>query len=181
VRDPSVPLFLSFLGFVESSDGTTARGVTVESRHITLRVPSYTPDVDDSDEATWETRTRFVDVEPALDHTAQRQFDGTMEAAGRIADAYTRSPVAAKDQQTMEKDDYLRKKMGEMKDHAADGKKGFKISAGEKRDVVIRDLGRSAMEDTDIETSCLLLAMLDITDDDLLLAANISLSELTAL
>jgi hypothetical protein len=104
-----------------------------------------------------------------------------MEAAGRIADAYTRSPVAAKDQQTMEKDDYLRKKMGEMKDHAADGKKGFKISAGEKRDVVIRDLGRSAMEDTDIEMSRLLLAMLDITNDDLLLAANISLSELMAL
>lgn len=82
MRNPPVPLFLSFLGFVESSDGTTARGVTVESRHITLHVPSCKPDVDDSDEATWETWMCFVDVAPALDHTAQHQFDGTMEAAG---------------------------------------------------------------------------------------------------
>ncbi|KAJ7107021.1 hypothetical protein C8R44DRAFT_805130 [Mycena epipterygia] len=28
-------------GFVESSDGTTHHGVTIESRHITLLVPSY--------------------------------------------------------------------------------------------------------------------------------------------
>jgi hypothetical protein len=39
----TVALFLLFLGFVESSDGTTHRGITVESRHVTLLAPSYEP------------------------------------------------------------------------------------------------------------------------------------------
>jgi hypothetical protein len=168
-------------GFVESSDGTSHRATTVESRHITLRVPSYAPDVDDTDKSTWTTRTRFLNLEQALDHTAQRQFDGAKEAASRIADTYTRSPIAAQKQQTMHVDDYYRKKLGEMKDHAADGKKGFGLSAAHKEAIVIRDLGRDAIDDADMETSQILLGMLDITDEDLQLAAGLSPSELTAL
>jgi hypothetical protein len=68
-----------------------------------------------------------------------------------------------------------------MKDHAADGKKGFGLSAAHKEDIVIRDLGRDAIDDADMETSQILLGMLDITDEDLQLAAGLSPSELTAL
>ncbi|KAJ7673696.1 hypothetical protein DFH06DRAFT_978939 [Mycena polygramma] len=168
-------------GFVESSDGTTHRGITVESRHITLLVPSYDPDVDTANQAMWKTRTRFIEVAPALDHTGQRQFEGTMEAASRIADTYTRSPLAAQEKRTMETDDYTRKKMGECKDHAADGKKEFEISAANKKQVVIRDLGRTAMDEEDLDTSRILTTMLSITDDDLQAAGNISAEELKAL
>jgi hypothetical protein len=90
---------------VESSDGTTLRGITVESRHVTLLVPSYALNVD----ATWKHRTRFVEVAPALDYTAQRQFEGTVEAANRIADVYSRSPLAAQERRIMDKNDYWRK------------------------------------------------------------------------
>ncbi|KAF8194405.1 hypothetical protein K438DRAFT_1506859, partial [Mycena galopus ATCC 62051] len=107
-------------GFVESSDGTTHRGITVESRHITFPTPSYAPGIGDTDRSTWMHQTRFLEVAPALDHTAQRQFDGTVEAASRIADTYSCSPVAAQDGKTMDTDDYFRKKMGENNDHAAD-------------------------------------------------------------
>ncbi|KAJ7120384.1 hypothetical protein C8R44DRAFT_877815 [Mycena epipterygia] len=121
-------------GFVESTDGTTHRGITVESQHITLLVPLYDPDVDDSDKSTWKHRTRFVEVEPALDHTGKRQFEGTLEAAERSADIYTRSPLAARDKRNMDKSEYWRKKMGEHKDHAAEGeKKEFKLSAAHKK------------------------------------------------
>ncbi|KAJ7132017.1 hypothetical protein C8R44DRAFT_612781, partial [Mycena epipterygia] len=107
-------------GFVESSDGTTHRGITVESRHITLLVPSYDPATDDSDKLTWKHQTWFVEVALALDHTGQHQFEGTMEALNRIADTYTRSPLSAQDKRVMHKNDYWRKKIGELKDHAAD-------------------------------------------------------------
>ncbi|KAJ7485528.1 hypothetical protein FB451DRAFT_1127711 [Mycena latifolia] len=168
-------------GFVESSDGTTHRGITVESRHITLLAPSYAPGVDDSDTSTWTHRTRFVEVAPALDHTGQRQFQGTLEAANRIADTYSRSPLAAQEKRVMDKNDYWRKKLGESKDHAADGKKEFNLSAQHKQDIVIRDLGRSAMSEADVGTSRILLTMLNITDDELQAAGNISETDLAAL
>ncbi|KAJ7442078.1 hypothetical protein B0H11DRAFT_2251704 [Mycena galericulata] len=168
-------------GFVESSDGTTHRGITVESRHVTLLVPSYEPGVDDSDRSTWQHRTRFVEVAPALDHTGQRQFDGTVEAASRIADTYARSPMAAKDKRTMDKNEYWRKKIGEHKDHAADGKKEFKISAQHKKNIVVRDIGRAAMEQVDIESGLILLTVLEISDEDLMEAGHLSASELAAL
>ncbi|KAJ7724715.1 hypothetical protein DFH07DRAFT_971112 [Mycena maculata] len=117
-------------GFVESSDGTTHRGITVKTRSITLLVPSYALDADDHDKSTWSHQTRFVEVAPALDHTGQHQFEGTKEAATRIADTYTRSPLASKEKHIMDKNEYWRKKLGEGKDHAADGKKEFNISAG---------------------------------------------------
>ncbi|KAF7333104.1 hypothetical protein MVEN_02375700 [Mycena venus] len=168
-------------GFVESSDGTTLRGITVESRHITLLVPSYAPNVDDSNQSTWQHRTRFVEVAPALDHTAQRQFQGTMEAANRIADVYSRSPLAAQERRVMEKNEYWRKKLGEGKDHAADGKKEFKISAAHKKDVIIEDLGRAAMDDEDTATGHILTTMMEITDEDLAAAGKISMDEVAAL
>ncbi|KAJ7016319.1 hypothetical protein C8F04DRAFT_982116, partial [Mycena alexandri] len=103
------------------------------SRHVTLRVPSYAPDADDSDKSTWKTQTRFVEVVHALDHTAQRQFDGTVEMATRIADTYSRSPLAARERRTMDKNHYWRKKLAESKDHAADGKKAFRILRNTRR------------------------------------------------
>ncbi|KAJ7328723.1 hypothetical protein DFH08DRAFT_815498 [Mycena albidolilacea] len=140
-------------GFVGSSDGTSHHATTVESRHITFCVPLYAPDVDDTDKSTWTIRTRFLNLEQALDHTVQRQFDGAKEVASRIVNTYTCSPIAAQKQQTMHVDNYYRKKLGEMKDHAADGKKGFGLSVAHKEDIVIRDLGQDAIDDTDMETS----------------------------
>ncbi|KAF7361574.1 hypothetical protein MSAN_01191400 [Mycena sanguinolenta] len=168
-------------GFVESSDGTTHRGITVESRHVTLLVPSYDPNVDDSDQSTWQHQTRFVEVAPALDHTAKRQFEGTMEAVKRIADTYTRSPLAVRQQKVMEANDYWRKKLGESKDHAADGKKEFALSAEYKKQIVIRDLGRAVMEEEDVQTARILLMMLQINDDDLRDMGKISQEELDSL
>jgi hypothetical protein len=127
-----------------------------------------------------DSRTRFVEVTTA-DHTAQHQFDGTMEAASRITDTYTRSPLAAYDHCTMETDDNSRKKLGECKDHAADGKKVFNISAERKTDVIIQDLGRTTMEDKDLDTGKKIAAMLEIDDDDLQAEGGISALELAAL
>ncbi|KAJ7504739.1 hypothetical protein B0H11DRAFT_1669466, partial [Mycena galericulata] len=167
-------------GFIEGSDGTTHRGITVESRHITLAVPSYAPGVDDSDTSTWTHRTRFLEVSPAIDHTAQRQFEGTLEAANRITDIYNWSPLAAQEKRLMDKNEYWRKKLGENKDHAADGKKGFRLSAEKKKNVAIQDLGRAAMEDADVQTSEILETMLSITEDDLEAVGNISMEELAS-
>ena len=119
-----------------------------------------------------------MEVAPALDHTAQRQFEGTIEMASRLADTYSRSPLAARDKRLMDKNDYWRKKLAEGRDHAADGKKAFSLSAEHKKDIIIRDMGRAAMDDTDLDTSHILLAILSITDEDLQVAGKLSESQL---
>ncbi|KAJ7933476.1 hypothetical protein B0H13DRAFT_2306573 [Mycena leptocephala] len=81
----------------------------------------------------------------------------------------------------METDDYSRKKLGECKDHAADGKKAFNISAERKTDVIIQDLGWTAMDDKDLDTGKIIAAMLEIDDDDLQAEGGISALELAAL
>ncbi|KAJ7607053.1 hypothetical protein FB45DRAFT_764529 [Roridomyces roridus] len=170
----------TFYCFIESSDGTTHRGMTVECRHITLSTPSYAPGVDDNDKSTWSHETRFVEVAHALDHTAQSQFEGTMEVANRLADLYNRSPLSEQERRTIDKNDYWRKKMGECRDHASDGKKAFELSAAHKKNIILEDLGRAAIED-DMDTSGILLAMLNITDDDLMDVGKISEPELLTL
>ncbi|KAJ7767719.1 hypothetical protein B0H16DRAFT_1882430 [Mycena metata] len=168
-------------GFVESSDGTSHHGLTYESCHVTLLAPSYTPNTDDSDQSTWTYKTRFMEVTAALDHTAQRQFDGTVEIATRMASTYSRSPLAARERRVMDKNEYWQKKLEEMKDHAADGKKAFRLSTAHKTDIVTRYLGRLAMDEADVATSHILLTMLSITNEDLADAGKLSDSELQAL
>jgi hypothetical protein len=120
-------------------------------------------------------------VEPALDHTAQRQFHGTLEIAERIADTYNRSPLAVQEKRVMDKNEYWRKKLGEGKDHAADGKKGFRFSEQHKRDIIIRDLGAAAMDNIDLDTTSILLTMLKIMNDDLMAEGKLSEADLEAL
>jgi hypothetical protein len=81
----------------------------------------------------------------------------------------------------MGQNDYWRKKIAESKDHAADGKKEFGISNEYKTDIVIRDMGRAAMEDEDLATGAILLATLEITDEDLMAVGKLSESELETL
>lgn len=174
------PCFDFYSGFIESSDGTTHRGVTVESRFVSLYAPTYAPGVDDADTSTWTPQNRFFDLAPALDHTAERQFEGTKEAVSRIADVYSRSPLAAAEQRTMDSDDYYRKKDGEMKDHAADGKKEFDISASHKEDIVMRDLGQDLVLEGGSQAllSRILQTLAQVTDVERAAAGNITVLEL---
>jgi len=154
-----------FLGFGESSDGTTDRKVTYECHHVTMPVPSYLPGVDDSDETTWTPKTRFVTVEPALDHTAKTQFEGTKSMATAIASAYSNSPLAARDGTTMERDDYIRKNEFQNMDHASDGKKKLSLCKEWKQEVVLQDSGReifNSLESGDFQTSLSTLSEEDI-------------------
>jgi hypothetical protein len=120
--------------------------VTYESHHITLACPTYTPGVDDSDKSTWTNQTRFVMVEPALDHKSKTQFDGTKELADKIATIYSNSPLASRDDIKMEANDWIRKEEYQNMDHAADGKKKLSLCQEWKKEVVVEDLGRKAMD-----------------------------------
>nr|GAT46943.1 predicted protein [Mycena chlorophos] len=135
--------------------------MTIEARQMTLRVPTYAPGVNDKDKSTWTVKTRFLDVAPALTHTAKAQFDGARQLATHLADMYNRSPLAQEDDRTMDPDDYFRKKMGENRDHAADGKKAFAISAAYKKNIVLRDLGRKAIADGLVEEEDVMFATMN--------------------
>ncbi|KAJ7331084.1 hypothetical protein DFH08DRAFT_815166 [Mycena albidolilacea] len=160
-------------GFIESSDGTTHCGVTVESHFVSLYAPTYAPSVDNADTSTWTPQNRFFDLAPALDHTAERQFEGTKEAVSRIADVYSRSLWQLQNNVPWIQD-------GEMKDHAADGKKEFDISASHKEDIVMRDLGQDLVLEGDSQAlfSRILRALAQVTDVKRAAAGNITVLEL---
>ncbi|PPQ84189.1 hypothetical protein CVT26_012756 [Gymnopilus dilepis] len=151
-------------GFGASSDGTTNRKITFESNHITLQCPTYTPGVDDSDRSTWTSQTRFVKVEPAIDHKAQTQFEGTKKLAEQIASAYSNSPLAERDGAKMEADDWFRKQEFQNMDHASDGKKKLNLCAEYKKDVIAGDLGREALKA--LETGEFVKSLAALTKDD---------------
>ncbi|KAJ8514650.1 hypothetical protein ONZ45_g7824 [Pleurotus djamor] len=150
--------------FGESSDGTTHRRITHESRHINLMAPTYEPGVDDSDTTTWKQQIRFGDLSQALDHTAQRQFEGSVEFGEALADSYTRSPLAKRDGATLDKDDYFRKQTSQNMDHAADVRKKFKLTVDHKAGITYRDLGEAIVED--MSGYDLLGYLLQVSNDD---------------
>ncbi|KAJ7050444.1 hypothetical protein C8F01DRAFT_1345376 [Mycena amicta] len=169
-------------GFVEASDGTSHRGITVEGRQITHKVPTYAPGVDDSDKTTWVTKTRFLHVVPAISHTAQAQFDGARKEAQNLADFFNRSPLAADLERPMEgSDDYYRNKLGDNRDHASDGKKGFSLSAAHKKTIVLRDLGRKAIANGLVDEADVLLKTLGVTHEELEAYEGITTAKLATL
>ena len=153
------------LGFGESSDGTAHRKITYEAHHATLAVPSYAPGVDNSDASTWTSRIWFIKVEPALDHTAKTQFDGTKHLASRIATTYSESPLSGRDGMKMDTKDWIHKEEFQNMDHAADGKKKFNLTAEWKEEVICEDLGEKAMEDMD--TDEIIQAILSIPREEI--------------
>ena len=85
-------------------------------------------------------------VEPALDHTAKTQFEGTKEMASRIATAYSSSPLAERDGAKMETDDYIRKNEFQNMDHASDGRKKLSHCREWKKEVITEDTGTRIMK-----------------------------------
>ncbi|KAF9528451.1 hypothetical protein CPB83DRAFT_766593 [Crepidotus variabilis] len=149
----------------ECSDGTTDRKTTYESHHVTYKCPTYLPDVDDSDSSTWTHRTRFVTVEPAVDHTGKTQFEGTQHLAAEIAAAYSDSPLAKGDGKTMSADDWIRKEEFQNMDHAADGKKKLEFCTKWKKEVLTEDLGNDLLDY--LETGELHSRLASLSDEDL--------------
>ncbi|KAE9391044.1 hypothetical protein BT96DRAFT_1062335 [Gymnopus androsaceus JB14] len=140
-------------------------------------VPSYEPGVDDDDRSTWSKVTCFAEALPALDHTAQHQFQGSVELGTKIATTYSESPLALRDGKQMEPDDYFRKQNFHNADHAADGKKKFKLTADKKEQIANQDLGREKMDD--MSATAILHEMLKITDADIAKAAWKSVEKLS--
>jgi hypothetical protein len=158
-------LMLDWSGFGSSSDGTRIRGINYESRHITLSAPTYDTDVDDSDRSTWTSTTRFVEVAPAIDHTAERQLEGEENVAVKLAEAYSESPLSARDGSRLEADDWHRKQVFQNMDHASDGKKKLELERKRKFDVTRKDLGKEAMDELGDDE--LLHALADITEKEI--------------
>ncbi|PPQ90650.1 hypothetical protein CVT25_006633 [Psilocybe cyanescens] len=152
-------------GFGESTDSTAHHKITYKARHVTLAVPSYEPGIDDSDMSTWTNHIRFVQVEPALDHTAKTQFKGSKDLASKIAMAYLESPLSERDGMKIETNDWMHKEEFQNMDHAADGKKKFKLTAEWKEEVICEDLGEKAMDEMDADE--IMQAMLSIPQEDI--------------
>ncbi|CAA7269364.1 unnamed protein product [Cyclocybe aegerita] len=157
-------------GFGESSNGTAHRKITYESHHVTILAPTYKLGVDDTDKSTWSHQVRFVDLEPALDHTAKTQFEGTKNLASRIASTYSNSPLSQRDGTKMETNDWIRKEEFQNMDHVSDGKKKLRFCQEWKEEVIHEDLGEKVLEEMD--PSAIIQAMLAIQPADIAAARS---------
>ncbi|KAJ7186337.1 hypothetical protein GGX14DRAFT_409213 [Mycena pura] len=80
-------------GYIQGSDGTSSRGKTIESEHVTLLAPKYEPGVDNSDTKTHSPCTRFVAATSALDHTAARRLKFKPAGTGTQPPRVLRTPA----------------------------------------------------------------------------------------
>ncbi|KAF7334122.1 hypothetical protein MVEN_02318000 [Mycena venus] len=137
-----------------SSDGTSNRNIKYEARHITYKAPTYDTNPDAPQEAA---ATRLVEVDHALDHTAQTQYEGWDVANQRIVDTYNNSPLARRDALdglSYEADDLYRKTVSYAADHASDVRLAAHKVKERKQLVVESDLGRqeiTSMSDSEVE------------------------------
>jgi hypothetical protein len=127
-----------------SSYSTTHKKVGFDSRHVCIEVEG--PD----GSKTWKQRTLGVDT--SVNHTAQLQFDNTIEIIGKMAKMFNESPLAKKRNISFTLEDFATKLIGTSGDHAADQIKTHKLLEDWKAGRVetkIQALVTAAMEKLD--------------------------------
>ncbi|KAJ7460120.1 hypothetical protein B0H11DRAFT_1736746 [Mycena galericulata] len=125
-----------------SSDGTSDHNIKYEGRHMTYSAPTYSTDQNAPQEAF---KTRVIEVDHTLDHTAQSQYDGWDITNQKIIDAYINSPLGRRDAlegYSYEKDDLWRKTVAYNSDHASDVRSAARKCAERKQSVIEGDLGQ---------------------------------------
>ncbi|KAI5892028.1 uncharacterized protein SCHCODRAFT_02667573 [Schizophyllum commune H4-8] len=152
------------MAFVCSSDGTSHKKIQYESTCISLRAPTYEPDVNDEDPSTWKPVTRFVALTSALRHTAEAQQEGKRKLGEKIAEIYNSSPLAQADGK-MDGDEWLIKQVGQNKDHAADGRKETTATGEAKEKAVTRRLEEE--EAANIDFQMLLRRVMSLTQQEM--------------
>ncbi|KAJ7054321.1 hypothetical protein C8F01DRAFT_1259601 [Mycena amicta] len=142
-----------------SSDGTTHRGITVESRHSNVQAQSYG---DENVPATW--KTRFLGVERAQAHTGEAQHRGNLALIEDLTKTYTNSPTALRQAYTLNITTVYTKLTFQNGDHAADGRKFQRLSGELKRSLMLEAVGDQLFED--LSDSELVDAAKDVTEED---------------
>lgn len=97
-------------------------------------------------------RTRVVEVDHALDHTAQSQYEGWDITNQKIVETYMKSPLGSRDSlegYSWELDDLWRKMVAYNSDHAADVRLAANKCIDRKRAVAESDLGWKEIDDMD--------------------------------
>jgi hypothetical protein len=121
--------------------------------------------VDDSDPSTWKPHTRFLEVAPSLSHTAHSQVEGEKLLAMKVAAAFTNCPSSKAAGISMSWQDWFRKELAQMSDHANDQKAKKDEKDDLKHQILIEDLGSQEAEALSIEE--LLDALLAISQDEI--------------
>ncbi|KAF8173537.1 hypothetical protein K438DRAFT_1610596 [Mycena galopus ATCC 62051] len=139
-----------------SSHGTSHRNVKYEARHLTYAAPTYSADPTEPETAF---KTRVMEIDHALDHTAQSQYEAWEIASRKIAETYNNSPLARRDAQeglAYDPDDIWRKMVAHNADHANDVRVSAAKCTEKKRLVAERDIGKEeldAMSNTEVEAA----------------------------
>jgi hypothetical protein len=134
--------FIALQAICLSSDGTSHRNIKYEARHPTYAAPTHTVNPNEPQTAF---RTRVIEIDHALDHTAQSQYEGWEITSQKIAETYQNSPLShrdALDGLSYDADDIWRKMVAHNADHAKDVRASAGKCVDKKQSVVEMDLGR---------------------------------------
>jgi hypothetical protein len=85
-----IMMYLTNIGHTLSSDGTTIRHRTFESRHITFSTPTYESD---PSKPAKVIKTRVLAVSTAVNHTSDTQLRGLKEIVEKTYKIYNDSPL----------------------------------------------------------------------------------------
>ncbi|KAH7917630.1 hypothetical protein BV22DRAFT_1026042 [Leucogyrophana mollusca] len=121
-----------------SSDGTSNRHIDYVSRHIALKVPSYS-------DGTPKIVNRLLGVESAKNHTSETQLEGLKKVVDDMSNLYEASPLSKRHGNVLTPLTFTRKAKGMSGDHSADQKKLFTLFLGWKHDNLLVELGEDAI------------------------------------
>lgn len=145
------------LGLTLSGDGTSHKKINYESKHIAVKVPSYsgtgptgTVAEADSDFNTLHAsppkhKLGFMGAESTVNHSSETQLESWKNTIARISDTFNRSPLSGNSRLTAR--DFARKFRGMNSDHANDQKKTTRLFTDWKIDEAMAEIGEEAFMD----------------------------------
>jgi hypothetical protein len=126
-------------GFTTSSDGTTHRNVTYDSRHFAYKVQRH------PDSASLRPVIRVMSVSAALNHTAETQFNNMQADFDNIVTTFDSSPLGQHSDDKLTPIDMKYKWAGCNADHSADQKAMHTIAKNDKHTAIEMDLGSKSL------------------------------------
>lgn len=128
-------MILTYIGFTTSSDGTTHRNITYDSRHFAYKIPVR------PGSETLRPVVRVMSVSAALNHTAETQNNNMQTDFDNIVAGYAESPLGQRSEDKLRDIDMQIKHVGGGGDHASDQKAVHVRKQARKEDAIQMDLG----------------------------------------
>ncbi|KAJ8503071.1 hypothetical protein ONZ45_g11178 [Pleurotus djamor] len=133
--------------FTISADSTTHNHLNYEAKQVAVRVPSYTSSDSDDSPTSHTPQVRLVGVQQTTNHSSEASKASWLAELGEITKVYNSSPLAKRENKSMDLSELACKLKGMNGDHASAEKCTAGYMADWKKEEAIRKLGEQSLED----------------------------------